>query len=558
MSGSAALADGGPVMPLSGVQPGMDCTAETVIQGVTISSFNVHVIDIVSAPGGARILVSVSGPAVDQTGVAEGMSGSPVYCQEPDGTVANVGAISAGVGSYGNKVALVTPIQQMLGEPARPPSGAPRLTARTRPLLGPLMVGGLSPALMNVLEGAGARASRAVLPTPPEPSTAAFPVQNLVPGASIGISYSVGTVTSSAIGTVTYRDGSNVYAFGHELDGAGRRSLLLQDGYVYSVINDPNPYDQTSSYKLASPGHPLGTLTSDTPNAVIGQLGALPSMIPIELTAHDLDTGRTITERTQVADEGAVGYPLGGSMLDTIAPLALGQAAIDVYNGPPASESGHFCLSISIRESRRSLGFCKRYVGIGAPGDSALVPPELASGISTDVANAFSVLDQVQFAQLHVTRVRATIYAARGLAEASILSAGAPPVVRAGHSLTVRLRVRRYRGSVQTVSFRLRIPRRDRGPLALTIKGPGFNPSPQSASGSAPGLAALLTIGLGGPGPSQSPPPPDLAAVRESIAGIGHYDGLSVSIDGARASRVYVNQNLLISGQTTLTLLAVR
>ena len=51
------------------------------------------------------------------------------------------------------------------------------------------------------------------------------------------------------IGTVTYRDGSNVYAFGHELDGAGRRSLLLQDAYVYSVIGNPN----SLSYKLAAP-----------------------------------------------------------------------------------------------------------------------------------------------------------------------------------------------------------------------------------------------------------------------------------------------------------------
>jgi len=39
-----ALADGGPIMPLSQVQPGMSCIGQTVVQGTTISSFNVQVI----------------------------------------------------------------------------------------------------------------------------------------------------------------------------------------------------------------------------------------------------------------------------------------------------------------------------------------------------------------------------------------------------------------------------------------------------------------------------------------------------------------------------------
>jgi hypothetical protein len=72
----SAVADGDPIMPLSQVQPDMDCTGYTVVQGTTISSFDVHVIDVVQAAGqGPRILVSVSGLAVDSTGVAEGFSG---------------------------------------------------------------------------------------------------------------------------------------------------------------------------------------------------------------------------------------------------------------------------------------------------------------------------------------------------------------------------------------------------------------------------------------------------------------------------------------------------
>jgi hypothetical protein len=97
-----ALADGGPIMPLSAVQPGMNCTGETVVQGTTISSFAVHVIDVVESPGeGPRILVQASGPAVDATGIAEGFSGSPVYCPDVSGRWRTPARSRRGSGSTG-------------------------------------------------------------------------------------------------------------------------------------------------------------------------------------------------------------------------------------------------------------------------------------------------------------------------------------------------------------------------------------------------------------------------------------------------------------------------
>ena len=195
--------------------------------------------------------------------------------------------------------------------------------------------------------------------------------------------YSTGTVAVGAVGTVTYRNGQTVYAFGHPLDDAGRRSLILQDAYVYYVVNNPNVADNTS-YKLASAGHTVGTLSSDTPNAVIGQLGAAPAMVPIDVVAHDLDTGSTLTQRTQVADETDVGLPLGSSLVELVAPLAIAQAATQVYNGPPASESGRMCLTVMVREVRGPLRFCNRYVSTGTSGAGMGVPPALALLASID------------------------------------------------------------------------------------------------------------------------------------------------------------------------------
>jgi hypothetical protein len=547
-----AWADGGPIMPLSQVQPGMNCTGETVIQGTTISSFNVRVIDVVDAPGeGPRILVQVSGPAVDTTGVAEGFSGSPVYCPDAFGTPENAGAISEGIGQYGNNVVLATPIEQMLGEPVDPPADLPRLAGKPTPLLAPLTVGGLSPAVFGLVERAGEQAGRVILAAPTGGGQDTnFPVQPLVPGASVSASYSSGDVPMGAVGTVTYVDGPTVYAFGHELDGAGRRSLLLQDAYVDYVINNPDP-TTAPSYKLAFPGHTEGTLSSDTPNGVIGEVGAAPPTVPVDVTARDLDTGRSLSLHTDVADETDVGLPLGSSLVDAIAPLEVAQAATQIYDGPPASESGNMCLRIYLRESPRPLGFCNRYVGTGTAGDEGETPPELASAASADVTSAFQDLEQVDFAALHVTHVVADLHASRGLPMASILAAHAPLEVKAGSMVRVRLDVRIYRGARRTVSFRMRIPAGARGPIVMAIHGPSA-PAPATANGLSSQLVISLSPGGGSSGSSSSTAISSLASLRAAVAAIPTYDGLYANELGHAKRRVFRDPSLLITGRTTL------
>jgi hypothetical protein len=214
------------------------------------------------------------------------------------------------------------------------------------------------------------------------------------------------------------------------------------------------------------------------------------------------------------------------------------------------------CLRLTLRESGHPLGFCKRYVGLGAPGDAGPLPPELSSGIATDVASAFGILEQVQFAPLHVTGVDAEISARRGLEEASIVSAHEPRRVRAGQDARVRLLVRMYRGGLRTVSFRLRIPRGARGHLRVTLRGPSFVPTaPGSAAGQQ--LTILLGNSLSGSAPS-GPSPRSIAAVRKAIAALASFDGLTASFGGGPRRRAYTDPALLISGRAKLELVVGR
>jgi hypothetical protein len=540
---------GAAIMPLSQVHAGLDCTGETVVKGTTISSFNVHVIDVVQEPGaGPRILVSVSGPAVDATGIAQGFSGSPVYCPDPTGKPLNAGAISAGVGEFGNKVGLVTPIEQMLGEPVKPPLSARRLSVPVQSLSGPLTVSGLAPSLASLLQEAGRRAGRVVLDGPAAPSLD-FPLQPLVPGASVAVAYSRGEITIGGLGTVTYVDGGNVYAFGHPFDSAGRRTLLLEDAYVYDVVNNPNT-DISTSYKLGAPGHVEGTVSADTPNAVIGQVGAGPPLIPVHVTAHDLDTGHRLAEVSYVADETDVGFPTGTALIDLVAPVAVAQGAIDVYDGAPASESGRLCFRVAIRESRKPLQFCNRYVGTGPPGGQ-LGAPEVAGAAMNDITSALGLLDRVQFASLHVTDVSATIDAQRGLRQATIVRATAPAVVRAGRNVNVSLLVRLYRGALRTITFPLRVPRNVGGRVTATLRGPGAG---SSQSGPAAALGSLaIALGGGPAGPPAGGAPTSIAALRDAFAGVATYDGVQVSF-GRRGEPdpAYRDPALLILGAAKL------
>jgi hypothetical protein len=209
------------------------------------------------------------------------------------------------------------------------------------------------------------------------------------------------------------------------------------------------------------------------------------------------------------------------------------------------------CLHVVLSERDTVLHFCNRYVGIGSAGDMGYGPPEVALGVSTDVGNALSLLDSVQFATLHVKSVSVDIQAERGLAEAMILSAHAPRKVRPGQSVTARLKLQLYRQGVKTIQVRLRIPHDAHGSVPVTIFGPQAQLGGLGAGGAA-SLIAILTGSLGGPVSGPSGPPASLSQLRKQFAHIPPYDGLQARLGHGRVVHVYRDPKLLITGSDTL------
>jgi hypothetical protein len=521
--GAAGARAADPILPLAEVAKGMRCQALSVLEGTEISAFDAEVVDVVAGDPGAdaaRILVRLSGPEIERTGVGQGFSGSPILCPGPDGVARIIGAISEGVGAYGGLLVLATPIEAILGEPVEPPASAPPAPAGARPLAAPISLAGVTPAVGRLFSAAAARAGRVLYAAPGGPRQDAFPWQPMRPGAAMAIGLASGDITAGAVGTVTYVDGDRVWALGHPFEGAGRRSLFLQDAYVYAVVGNPVASQESTTYKLAAPGHDVGTISGDGLQAVTGRIGVLPPRIPVRVVARDEDTGRRRVLQLQVADESALGLPTGTSALALVGSAALAQAVVGVLGSAPSRQTGELCVRIQLAQRRRPLRFCNRYVTRSASDEDRTLG--VGAPMVGDLLDAVTAVDAFNFAALRITAVEMNVKVRRGLRQAFLLDVRAPRVVRRGRTARVRVRVQPIGGRARWRTVPVQVPRGiPRGRRMLTLSG---TPADTAGLGEAD-----LSVLFGEDGDADEAGPRTVAALAAKVAALGRYDGVRAS-----------------------------
>jgi hypothetical protein len=542
-----------PIMPLSEVQPGMRCTALSVIRGTTISSFDVDIIDVVPGDEIADqplLLVKVSGPAIDDTGIAEGFSGSPVVC---DGRIA--GAIAYGSGDYGNQLGYATPIEAMLDVPVplTPAAASLRTPADARPLATPIAVSGVANRVFAPFARAAAKAGITLTTVPAAPDRDRFPAQTLVPGASVAVGLASGDLAAGAIGTVTYVDGDRVYAFGHPFTGTGRRSLLLQDAWVYEVLDNPLGTEDAVSSKLAAPGHDLGTLTYDGRDGVAGRVGAMPPTTALTVTTRNAETGATRVAHARVADEAEVGLPDGVSPIVLTAPIGVSQAAYASLDGSPVLQSARMCVRLTIAQLPKPTGFCRRYVGAYG-GDQATV----GGPFVTDLTTALTDLDLFSYGTPRLTKVDVQLTVRGGLQQALLRSVDAPARLRRGHDARLVLHLQRYRGERFTRVARLHVPRAaPLGRVEIALTG-----SPLDDAVGSDDIEIVLGDDVASDGGDASPK--SYAGLADEVRSLAGYDGVRVRLrrmpGGGRTApqRLYRDPQVRISGTAATTARVVR
>ena len=308
------------------LRPGMKGIGKTCYQGSEPQDFQVEILGVMRhmSPGGDAVLARFSGGPLADTGVFEGMSGSPVYI---DGKL--LGAVAFSFPFAKESIGGITPITQMVDAfvegsqtdlpgakilkksmlwkyvppgpeilgmaPSVPitalemrlqPSLAGLSGTSMLPISTPLSLAGFSSSTLlsftsefralgfSILQGSGATAGAGQSTTP----TQAADTSPLVPGSNLVIPLVHGDLDVSAGGTVTYIDGKKLYAFGHQLFNLGFSQLPMFKGKVLTVF----PSLQ-SSFKILETTEPIGTLRQDREMGVYGVLGEAPAMIPMHI-----------------------------------------------------------------------------------------------------------------------------------------------------------------------------------------------------------------------------------------------------------------------------------
>jgi len=301
------------ILPLDAVKTGMKGKGRTVFTGNKIEEFDVEILGILANNNPKRnaIIARLSGRNLEQTGVLQGMSGSPVYI---DGKL--IGAVAFSFSFSKEPIAGITPIGEMLAIaadgtgkpapgtarlpfsssvslrdlfeahrdyfPAPPPFESNGRTGSALPV--PLFFSGFSPRMLDEVSpyfaGMGFSVRAASAPAGGQRSGIALDTDlDVREGDPLAVQLVSGDLDVSAIGTATYVDGARVFAFGHPLYNLGPVEYGMAKADIITIVP---AYD--SSFKLGSVGKTIGTVVQDRTSGAYGEIGRAPKIVPLHLT----------------------------------------------------------------------------------------------------------------------------------------------------------------------------------------------------------------------------------------------------------------------------------
>ncbi|MDP9113772.1 MAG: hypothetical protein M3O20_08830 [Acidobacteriota bacterium] len=280
------------IFPLKDVRAGQHGVGRTVFSGSKVEEFQVEVLGVLEnlGPRQSIILARLSGGPLANTGVMQGMSGSPVYI---DGKL--LGAIALSFPLSKEAIAGIRPIEDMLHVNPQTPQniasavsrrafvagGFDAISAKLEEIATPVSFTGFTPAALEhfapQLRQLGLDPLQGVAGGGNIPDRLGDPRQ-LEPGSMISVQLISGDMTVGADGTVTAIDGNKIYAFGHRFLDEGTTDLPFARAEVLALL--PN---LSSSFKISMAREWMGSITSDRDTAVSGLMGRQATLIPVQI-----------------------------------------------------------------------------------------------------------------------------------------------------------------------------------------------------------------------------------------------------------------------------------
>lgn len=496
---SGASSNASRFLPLSQLKEGMRGTARTVFRGHEPEDFSVEILGVVPGAIGPKqdlIVGRISGGGADRTGVFAGMSGSPVYI---DGKL--VGAISYSFPFSKEPICGITPIEQMISIFEQKPTHADTTEPRAvsfgelasasfdpafpktfasnsvvsgirndsllmavagqsfRPIATPITFNGFRQEVLDLF--APQLMSAGLLPVSAVGGSAAITemkkadATTLVGGDSVSMQLTRGDYSLAAAGTVTFRDGEKIYAFGHPFLNLGSSDLPMSESHVVTVIPSMN-----NSFKLAVPDAMVGSMTQDRATGVYGSLGRSPKMIPVKINLTS-SRGQADTINFEVAKD------------DFLTPLLLN---ISILNTLLAQERGLGESTVSVAGEIKIRGqgpvkIERRFAG-GQAGPMA----------SASVAAPVSILMRSRFDDMDIAGIELNLASADGSKVAVLDRISIDRTrVKAGETVEIQTFARTNSGRVFTQRISVTIPA-DTPAGAVTIAVGDGNAIQQNAS----------------------------------------------------------------------------
>ncbi len=280
----------------------MKGVGRSVFNGSRIGEFQVEILGVLenAGPKQSIILGRLSGPAVEKTGVLQGMSGSPVYI---GGRLA--GAVALAFPYAKEPICGIRPIEEMTRSAATP---APRKTnaaltpwnwdsieslsgaapavafgeSRLMEIATPVSFSGFTTAAIErfapQLRALGLEPRQGVAGGGGAAQQMGD-ARTLEPGAMISVQLLSGDMAMAADGTITHIDGNRVYAFGHRFLSVGPTELPFARAEVLALLPS-----LATSFKISTAREPMGTVTDDRSTAVAGVLGRRARTVPLAIT----------------------------------------------------------------------------------------------------------------------------------------------------------------------------------------------------------------------------------------------------------------------------------
>ena len=439
------------------IQPGMRGVAKTVVAGTRIEEFNVEVLGILKqkGPSGDLILIRATGDVLERTGgIAQGMSGSPVYIA---GRLA--GAIGYGWSFTDHKTGMVTPIADML-KLWELPLGKPPAVSLTPPpadeLSTPLLVAGFGEQALALLK----ERLRPYKLTPyaaggEMPDGAAA---SLEAGGPIGVQLLRGDVSVGALGTVTYIEDGRVLAFGHPFLKRGSANYFMTAAQVLTTMSGLE-----NSFKVGLTGNVVGVIEQDRGAGISGRLGVYPAVIPISVTVTDQNLRQIRELNAQMINDEELSPVLG---------IATVFNAVEKTCDRVGSGTARVKLEISSADipgevlKRENMFYSSTNIG-------ELAVAELFEGLALLAGNSFKPVD--------ITDVKVNIEIDGERKTASIQEAKTTVLTaKAGDKVPITVKIKPFRGQEITRQIYFVVPKdQPSGAMTLIVRGGGMIPLAQ-------------------------------------------------------------------------------